>query len=568
MDFIIFLDFLGKRPNILVNGSLTNKTLLGGILSILVTLTLVAGTSYFVLLLFSRDSYNVVLNDEYNLDSFKSWKNEEFSITLMDRVLDEIPNADRIFGIKGTWWINKEHFSPEGIASYKMESYDVKMEKCNLTEHFDDRDMWRNEKLINSSMCFAKDQNFNSSKIYGANNYTGIVLWIHRCQNSTTKNDCLPIEDINNALLNVFLLVRFKDYYLDHKLSGQNAVPYIFSDSVQASSSAYKRIWYNFRNVEYHTDEGYIFPEINANKLTNLAGTRESVDLRTDTTIPGSFMVVSFNMWTLKQIYIKSYYKGQNMLADLGGLFKGIISLATIINYYFSDKNLYCNIINSNINSYVSSENSNSLMKPYINPENFSPKKVKCSTKDVYKAPSNYPSNKIFLDLSDKSPNDNLRRPTRFDINQIALQRNSFNSSNFEFEINKQSNLKIENEFTFKNCKRMGPKEIKDCINNTQFKFTIKKILLPWFCYRRRSREEYNSRLFSKISNYVKKQLDICNIVKNSNTLNKINYVFTGERHLNSIEKWINPDFYEGEIINKEYNDIKEKVSRSITGLI
>jgi hypothetical protein len=561
MDYIICLDFLGKKPNILINGSLTNKTLLGGILSILVTLTLAAGTSYFVQLLFSRDSYNVVLNDEYNLDSFKSWKNEEFSVTLMDRVLDEIPNADRIFGITGTWWVNREHYSPVGSVSYKLEMYDVKMEKCNLTKHFNDIDLWKNEKLINSSMCFARDQDFNSSKIFGANNYTGLVLWIHRCHNSTTKNDCLPIEEIDKALLNVFFLVRFKDYYLDHKMSGYNAVPYIFSDSVQASSSAYKRIWYNFRNVEYQTDEGYIFPDVKSTHLTNLAGTRESVDIRTDTTIPGSFSVVSLNMWTLKQIYKKSYYKAQNMLADLGGLFKGIISLATILNYYFSDKNLYCNIINSNIHSYVSSDFSILGHKPYINPENFSAQKVKGSTKDVYNYPSNYPSNKIFLDLSEKSSNDNLRRQTKFDINLLAKKRNSMYSS--EIGINKESQIK-ENEIIFKNCKILKNQDINECINNTRFKFTIRKILLPLFCYRTRSPDKCNIKLFSKISDYVKKQLDVCNIVKNSNTLNKFNYVFTGERQLNSIEKCVNPSFYEGEIISNEYIELKEKLARTL----
>ena len=68
-----------------------------------------------------------------------------------------------------------------------------------------------------------------------------------------------------------------------------------------------------------------------------MANTREATDLRSSPTIPGSFMVVSLNMYALKQNYVRKYYKAQNMIADLGGMMKGIIMLATFLNIYMSE---------------------------------------------------------------------------------------------------------------------------------------------------------------------------------------------------------------------------------------
>ena len=67
------------------------------------------------------------------------------------------------------------------------------------------------------------------------------MFWIHKCINTTNKTDCAQEDLIQSALTNVFFLVRFKDYYFDHNIFGDTALPYIYSDQMMASVTAYKR---------------------------------------------------------------------------------------------------------------------------------------------------------------------------------------------------------------------------------------------------------------------------------------------------------------------------------------
>ena len=51
------------------------------------------------------------------------------------------------------------------------------------------------------------------------------------------------------------------------------------------------------------------------------------------------------------------------MLADLGGLLKGVITLATLLNYYFTDNKFYSDIINHNIDSLTENEKKSELLQ-------------------------------------------------------------------------------------------------------------------------------------------------------------------------------------------------------------
>jgi hypothetical protein len=237
----------------------------------------------------------------------------------------------------------------------------IELDKCNVSTNFkSNSNLWENEKFINDTICMKPNQDFNSSGLFGDNGYTGLVFWIHRCQNTTLKANCLPSEEIDRILVNVFFYVRFTDYYFNHKLIGDTGVPYIFADTVQASSTAYKRVWYNFQNTEYISDYGYIFTDNFINNYTTYGSKDSSVDLRLqeDTTIPGSFAVISLNMHPMKKVYQRKYYKAQNMIADLGGLFKGILLLAAIINYYFSERLYFHELIEYNSNSVIVEDDS------------------------------------------------------------------------------------------------------------------------------------------------------------------------------------------------------------------
>ena len=226
MSFIKNIDFLGKRPLLFINGKTSNKSNLGGLLSILTALLVVSSSAYFIYLLVSRTSFSVILSEEFNPWPTKSWYNSEFSIMLQNRFLNDVVDKERIYGITAQTWSNKPNKQPDGSIKYVTEILPVEMEKCDVSRNFAGGvDLWKNQKLINDSYCIKTGQNISSIKLFGENDYTGVVLWIHKCQNSTTKTDCYPDEYITKELQNVFVLTRFRDYYLDHQKVGDPGKP-------------------------------------------------------------------------------------------------------------------------------------------------------------------------------------------------------------------------------------------------------------------------------------------------------------------------------------------------------
>lgn len=479
MNLITNLDFLGTKPVFFINGKTSSQTIFGGLLSLISALIILASSGYFIQMLFSRSSFSVILSEDFNPKPIKSWNEPEFSVMLQNRLLADIPDKNRIYGITAQTWCNKPVPQSDGTTKQVTEILPVKLEKCDVKKNFaNSTELWRDQKLINDSYCITPGQNISSIRLFGENDYCGVVFWIHKCQNSTTKQDCYPDDIITKELQNIFVLTRFRDYYFDHNLLGETGIPYVYSDLQQASISAYKRAWYLFRNVEYESDEGFILPEGVTNKYTNLAGTREATDLRASPTVPGSFMVISLNMHQLKQKFMRKFYKAQNMVADLGGLLKCVLMLGSILNYYFSEKLYYNQIINSNI--------------------------------------YNYEENELFHE------NGGVRnRPNIITIHNSAMS-----------EINRVAKIH------FNNPRDMISSELP---RKRRFILIFKEIILPLFCIKDKSNSHRKMKLFHELKRIAQEQLDLNSIIKSQNSIDKLTYIFISTQHKVLFDNCSNP---------------------------
>jgi hypothetical protein len=163
MNFITSLDFLGKKPTLLIKGETSNKTLFGGVLSILVTCALIAGTSYFTNMLLSRNSYSVILAEEYYPNSYIDWEGYEFSSIVLDRLANPFPDEDRIYSMTGTRFWVKPVINSDGSNGTQTITVKFPMEKCNVTRHFANNvEYWKKEKHIEKSYCIPTGLNLNT----------------------------------------------------------------------------------------------------------------------------------------------------------------------------------------------------------------------------------------------------------------------------------------------------------------------------------------------------------------------------------------------------------------------
>lgn len=179
-------------------------------------------------------------------------------------------------------------------------------------------------------------------------------------------NRCFPRAKIDKILENVLVGKSYRAFYFEHDNFDQPGKEYIETDYVVSSSSLFKQVRYNYQTVSYITDGIYFLPEESEQIFTELHTFRESVDLGDQDTffIPGTFTQLSFTMSGFRQEYTRKYYKFQNMLADLGGILKGGLSIGMVLNWIFCNRAYYNQIINPNFASlhHAEDEQNNSTV--------------------------------------------------------------------------------------------------------------------------------------------------------------------------------------------------------------
>jgi hypothetical protein len=575
MKVISSLDFLGTTPRLTIGGLNSNKTLLGGILSIFVGMLLVAGSAYFLNLLISRMNYSVITADEYKPNTFSNYTNSELAFYLSNKYGEFLEDSERLYTMVGTYFYLKKVDNPDGTTSMKLSVMMVKMEKCNVTKHFKNNlKLWQNEKFITHSYCLPSDQLLNVTQPFGYDNSTWLVFWAQRCMNTTTKKDCYSRDYIDKTLNNVFLLTRFTNYYFDHSIKGDTGVPYIHTDGFGVSSTVYKRFSYNMKIVQYDTDAGIFLPDTDSNFYTTMADQKESTDLRTDTTIPNSFAAVSFNMYILKQNITKRYYKFQNMLADMGGLLKGVISIAIFLNWYFCNKQFYNEIINANINSLhkediFSKSNSNLKIKNNKNAENFkSIEFIQSQTLNNIPKAANIsyskPPNSPIINYNNLSHN-------KLDVAQNYEQKEyEMSPSNEKTKLNKKRNGNGRVTVNLKDASLNNKSLIEKNLKREKFTMTFSEYILPICCFPKYTRGYKKIKFHYKQRESVSQQLDILNIIPKLYSVDKLSYLFAGEDYMRAIPLVTNPFFYQEGKIPQTSNitELRKIILKSISSTI
>jgi hypothetical protein len=222
----------------------------------------------------------------------------------------------------------------------------------------------------------------------------------------------------------------------------------------------------------------------------------------------------------------KRYYKFQNMLADLGGLLKGLMSIATFINYYFCNDLYYSSIINPNINSLIEGN--------HINSKNTSIKisKFQQLTNNVFTSNSNF--NNV---ANIKNLNSNIglikEKYSKFDLNNLSVK-------NEKEKKHSPTNGLVSNEKGFK---------------KKEYEFHFLGLICPSLCFSKSSKFYSKLSEHSKFKQLIRSQFDVINLFNKMNTIDKINIMLLGSENKYLIENCANPLDYIEE--NKNLNKME-----------
>lgn len=545
MDLIVNLDFLGTGPSFNVKGRDSFKTLFGSILSILVSGLLVLGAGYFINQLLSKTNYNIIQSEEYSPLGYMDWTNYEFAVTITNKVGEKLENADKIYSVRGMWYLydakknsNKSEVEMETTVKF------FNMEYCDLNRHFpNSTDLWKEEKFLSTSFCFPKDYPLNTSQVYTTKGNKGIVLYLARCANTTLKKNCFPSERIEKELENVIVMTRFKNVYFDPKLTEDTGVPYIYTHSPSVSSSVLYKFNYYFNNVDYITDESLFFSTETVRLYNVIGDLKANSDLTKDSIVPGTFVTLMMNMHPMKKNFKKTYYKFQNMVADMGGLMKGILTVAGFINLYFSEKLYYSYIISQNTESLLEQRNNQS--------QKITNTKNKWFEKYIQNTPTS--SARSFKDQISKNENNQEVGVNNFDKNEEDLHNSKV--TKFSVDTFNLSRLAVNNK----------KRNVSGNLENN-FKLGYLELVFPSICFSRNSGAKKQLILHEKLSILIKNKFEMSNMFKRFCNIDKLEYIICGEDII-SFRKLFNPTFYNDQAIPKdsEVSLFREKILQQLS---
>ena len=93
------IDIMGISPKLYYKNHIKHKSVFGGIISFIFYGIIIFLLCYFLNLFFFRKNFTIYENIEKKKLLSKNWKNDEFSIIVLDKYFNNIEDHERIYEV-------------------------------------------------------------------------------------------------------------------------------------------------------------------------------------------------------------------------------------------------------------------------------------------------------------------------------------------------------------------------------------------------------------------------------------------------------------------------------------
>ena len=317
-----------------------NTTLLGGLVSVLVYFCCFGAIVYFTNEFFSREKFttitSIIKTDDFNYNQFNK-------IPFMVRVTG---STSRLFANPHSIWnielrAYKSVYDSKGVLS-PIEVSEVPMKKCDIDNNkmFDERYkyLFVNMTDISSFLCPEFPEDLDLYGRYGTPDALSYFQYFVRtCRKNKDGDICKPDDEIVFDLSNGYVDYRTVTVNIN-AASKDYALYSIDSGRYSATTTTSKKIWLRYRQVIFNIDEGLVFESKKSEKYYQVFDNPTEVDIRSNEggAVPGAFVRLHLISYKDKEVIIKEYMKAQHLLANLGGIIKGIMTFADILILYLN----------------------------------------------------------------------------------------------------------------------------------------------------------------------------------------------------------------------------------------
>lgn len=334
-NFFEAIDFTGKEPKLLTKQKNQFKTVFGGILSLLIYMIIAAATFYFGQELYLKQHPITVTSVTFDVDppvTPLTFDNFALFVGLEDSSFNYY--IDNTIVNVSIQFVNQSAYQDGNDFIFKKENINIPLQRCNLTENFPNfQDLFSNFNLKNL-LCIKPEaqEKLQISGAYSSSLFQYINIILATCKNGT-EVVCKSQEEIDAKINGGYFVVDTINSIFNpanYTFPKKNIIKDYFTT---ISNKYYKKINYYMKRNDFKTDSGFLMSEYQETSYLGLDTIEELFDFRQ----LNSFLEVHIRMSNNRDIYTRSYVKLQDVIAQMGGLVKGVILILTVILYTYTE---------------------------------------------------------------------------------------------------------------------------------------------------------------------------------------------------------------------------------------
>lgn len=333
------IDFCSNKPELLIDKRSNKKSLIGGLISLLIVLTMIFLSFYLGIDMIRRKKPKVVLSEIlpenptiYNLTT----KDYMIGHKIVDIDNNPFPNYKEYLDILVLKQSGNIVSSTTTTVFQNTQEAITEFVKCNEIEDYKSLTA---ESRLSSYFC-QKDFNIELGGYYTDNKYRALRYIISPCSG---KSYCRSEEEIKEFMDKGILFVLF---YGNTMIDPTKEDPFVIEYTPQLyylSNLFYINQHMYFKNIEVKTDAGFLFESFNYNNFFVF-----DVDSTYYSSRSASFKFIDVFMFIKKNtlVYHRSYLKIQELAANIGGLLKFLCITSSIFLYPISNKAIKIDLMN------------------------------------------------------------------------------------------------------------------------------------------------------------------------------------------------------------------------------
>jgi hypothetical protein len=330
------MDFTTSIPNFYYDGQPRYKTLLGGVIQIIITMIWFAGILFFTKDMYLKENPSVIASTEYDRIPY------ERNYTNLDDIMFMVSLND-----PNTWapFIDETYYTVKFITIIKQNqqkgpSQLLKTERCRM-EFFKGKENFVTGIPIENYFCLSpdvKDVTFKGTQTSPDSKF--IKIGVHMCMNSTENNNfCKTPEEITDKLAgSSFNLFFFNNKFETKNFKNPNEQFLDFHHSFY-SNLYYKLVFVTLKQVRYIDDVGFFSESLESHDYFGVNDIKEVFNFEKQA--DGKFLDFAVNFGTNRENTRRNYKKIQSAIAEVGGLFKGIYLIMIIIRTFMMEDHVY-----------------------------------------------------------------------------------------------------------------------------------------------------------------------------------------------------------------------------------